>query len=857
MRVIRTLSLVVMIACSFPLVAFAADTTSASGWDLVLDRIYSHTWRGRADLSREIERQEARLRQSLPDYIASWEKRIAAPALYLGTKTAEGTCGPLRYCAGDFLDARGFLGRLRAEKDPVARFIIEKLSPDAREALMEVDLAADDEIGKVVPVLAEELSRIVREYSLYSAGGLVNEKGVAAITAEQRNTNAAMNRICINKTVVAEAFPVELARNFKCVVQKDDTYRRIVAAKTVRYLQTGDRKALGEAVALGGTFANKLMYTDFAFWFYYPRALAEIESGNAAAFQLSAYKILNDVVLWEEPLEAGNTSPAEMERRHYAWNLADLVLSRAILEKNLAGLDGLGPAVWVLGSRSETKAIGDREKALLRFVIDVRTYLSGPESDNYRLNYAVAMSEGNRNRQILIQALDAGQKGDAAQVPFNESLKYLNLANEWAGTWQGKAAAVTAGLELVNTGLAKMKDLLPPEMLASLAASRDKERLGMAFALYQGMAGREADGWEHLRFIDRKVYVDSAQKLWSAIRRNSLLKADYYLEKMDSENFQSVMKNSVPAEKALSRYVNLFETYATADGPRDMIPDSAFFAYAEALKSLSRLQRDMYSFSGDMHLHDQSVDSLLKAIRVYPYDDSLSEYATLSRNVNAGSGKTYPDAVVRDIVSNRVVAKCLQGSKSYCDDETRQALQWNIRKVRNKLYRSSNVEVVGEMKLLVQNLKNGNPAAGAGTRTHGGGLMAVLNASDRYLAFCQEISVFASSAEAQLGRCVAEGVGCSEVDAATQRLLSKRGELEKLKSGLVAACGSLLQRRDGAAGDSNPELVENLSNMAVDEYVNQNDRIISLIVRRKSGELAQSDNHPMHKIIKSGYYAFR
>lgn len=853
MRVIRTLPLVVMIACSFPLFAFAADTAPASGWDQVLDRIYSHTWRGRADLSNEIEKQESLIRQRLPDYIASWEQRIAAPAVYVGTKTAEGTCGPLRYCAGDFLDPRAFLGRLRAEKDPVARSIAGKLSPDAREVLLEADLAADDQVGKVVPVLAEEMTRIVRDYSLFSPAGTENEKSVAMSTALQRNTNAAMNRICINKTVIAEAFPAELARNFKCVVQKDDTYRRIVAAKTVQYLREGDRKSLDEAVALGGTFGNKLMYTDFAFWFYYPRALAEIENGNAAAFQFNAYKILNDVVLWEEPLEAGNTSPAEMERRHYAWNLADLVLVRAILEKKVAGLDGLGPAVWVLGSRSEAKAIGEREKALLRFVIDVRKYLSGPESDNYRLNYAVAMSEGSRNYQLLIQALDAGQKGESVQVSFNESIEYLRLANEWAGTWQGKAAAVTASLELMNTGLARMKDLLPQTTLASLAASRDRENLGMALALYQGMVGREADGWEQLRFIDRKVYVDSAQKLWSAMRRNSLLKADYYLEKMDSENFQSVMKNSVPAEKALMRYVNLFESYATADGPREMIPVSAYFAYAEALKRLSRLQRDMYSFSGDMRLHDQSVDFLLKAIRVYPYDDCLSEYATLSRNVNAGSGKTYPDAVVRSIVSNRVVAKCLQGNDSYCDDKTRQALQWNIRKVRNKLYRSSNVTVVGDMKFLLQNLKSGMPAASAA----GGGLAGVLKASDGYLALCEEISSLASSAEMQLGRCVADGVGCSEVDAATQRLLSMRGELEKRKTGLVAACTGLLQQRDGTAAGSKPELVENLSNMAVDEYVNQNDRIISLIVRKKSGELAQSDNHPMHKIVKSGYYAFR
>jgi hypothetical protein len=137
-----------------------------------------------------------------------------------------------------------------------------------------------------------------------------------------------------------------------------------------------ERRYLEEAVAESDVFANKLIYTDFAFWFYYPRALADVENNNSTAFTVDAYKLLNDVVLWEEPLEAGKTSPAEMERRHYAWNLADLVLTRAILEKKMGGLEVLGPAVWILGSRSKEQAIGEQEKRLLRFSIEVRKYLS-------------------------------------------------------------------------------------------------------------------------------------------------------------------------------------------------------------------------------------------------------------------------------------------------------------------------------------------------------------------------------------------------------------------------------------------------------------------------------------------------
>jgi len=861
MRVIRILLLVALITCSIPFFAYAADSAPAPGWDQVLDRIYSHTWRGRADLADEIKRYQSQIGQALPDYIAAWDRRMAAPAVYTGKQTDNGSCGPFRYCAGDFLDARGFIVKLQEKKGRMARSIFDKLSPGAREAVIETDLAEQGASAKTVQILAEELSRIVREDTFSSFSRLDGVSLAPMATALVQDPKNVMNRACINKTIIAEAFPAELARNFKCVLQKDETYRRVVAAKTVLYLQTGDRKHLDEAVVLSDAFANKLMYTDFAFWYYYPRALADIENNNSIAFQSDAYQILNDVVLWEEPLEAGKTSPAEMERRHYAWNLADLVLTRAILEKKMGKLEGLGPAVWVLGSRSKAQAITDREKGLLLFIIDVRKYLSGPESDNYRLNYAVALSEGKRLSRLLVQALDAKQSGEPVISLFNESRQYLQLANNWAGTWQGKATAVTAKLELVNMGLARMQDILPQSDVAALAAAPDKENFGMALALYRGMAERESGGWERLRFADRKVYVDSAQNLWNAMRRNALLLADYYLEKMDKNDFQSVMDNSIPAEKALQRYVNLFESYATTDGSRELVPDSAYFAYADALKRLSRLERTLYSFNSNMQLHNQSVDLLLKAIAVYPYDDSLSEYATLSRNINTGSVKTYPDAVVRSVVANRVVAKCLQGNKSYCDANTRQALEWNIRKVRNKLYSSNNDNVLDDMKLLVMELRDGMPSSGKGKPQQGGPMPGILAGFDRYIALCGELAELFSSAEEQLRKCVADGSVCNDLAATAERLLASQGKLERQKDELVASCNIWLrqqgQTKASSASGKDLESVRILSNLAVDEYVNISDRLVSVVIQRKLEELARADNDPMHKIIRSGYYASR
>ena len=157
------------------------------------------------------------------------------------------------------------------------------------------------------------------------------------------------------------------------------------------------------------------------------------------------------------------------------------------------------------------------------------------------------------------------QTGPAAEKLFGEARDYLQLAYEWAATGQGRATATTSYLELVNLALARMKDLLPQPVYAGLAANPGKVNADTAAQLYRELAERENDGWERLRFIDRKGYVDGTQRLWNALRRNSLLVGGYYLSRMDSDDFQSVMDNAEPAERALLRYARLFEEF-TAQG---------------------------------------------------------------------------------------------------------------------------------------------------------------------------------------------------------------------------------------------------------------------------------------------------
>ena len=849
MRVTRILPFIVALLCSFPLAVSAGDVPPAPEWDTVLDGIHAFTWRGRADLDAEVKKQEARIKQDLPGYIAAWERRMAVPIAYTGKERTGDACGPLSYCAADFLDARQLTAKLREQKEPAARFLFGKLSPDAQKAIA----GADGSSAQAVQLLAGELTRIVRADALYTperfAGTRLSPAALALVTEH----NNAQNRVCANKTVLAEAFPGELARNFKCVVQKDESYRRVVAARTVQYLRTGDKKTLDAAIALGENLENRLIYTDFAFWYYYPRALADIQAGNAAALNYDAYALLNNVVLSGEPLEAGKSSPAEREHRYYTLNLADLVLTRGIMDARMEGLEALGPAVWLLGYRNGTDAGGAQERELLQRIVDVRKFLTGPESDNFRLNYAVAMREGEKRFALLTQALDAREKGAAVEKLFNETRDYLRLAYAWAGTGQGKSTAVSHYLELVNLALTKMKDSLPPAAYASLAETPDKVSADVAVALYRQLAENEKSGWEQLRFIDRKAYINSAQRLWNALRRNSLLVGDYYLQKMDKDDFQSVMDNCEPAEKAYLRYVNLFDA-ATAHGYREIIPDSAYFAYAATLKKLSRLKRTIYSYNKNIELNNQSITYLSKALLVYPYDDSIAEYAALTRNINTGSIGMLPDTVISTLVANNAIAKCLQGNTNYCDKGSRQALEWNIYKVRNQIYGSDDGNRLDDLNSLVRTWKNDARAPGKTGAKLENQRDALFAAAERFGALAGQMSTLAAGAMAHLNTCSAAGTACEETRDERDRLLAGKDDLEKSKNELIAACAAYRQLLGAAPGgaESGKELdyLTNLATLVNDVYVSRTDQVLEVGIQKKLYELRTQDNHPMHKIIK-------
>ncbi len=878
MRVLRNLLLGALLSCSFPFAVSAGDLPPAPEWDQVLDGIAAHTWHGRADLAAELQRDEARIKQDLPAYIAAWERRMAVPIVYTDKNRAGASCGPLTYCAADFLDSRKLIRQLRERKAPVARMLFDKLSPETRQAIdasaqpvpppgqipeaAANTAAADAALAKAEQLLPGELTRIVREEPLFEAERFAGVHLSYAAKSLVNEHNDAQNRVCVNKSLLAEAFPDELARNFKCVIQKDESYRRMAAAKTVQYLRTGDRKSLGEAISLSEKFEDKLMYTDFAFWYYYPRTLADVQARNAASLKYDAYALLNDAVLGGEPTTAGKPAPAELERRQYGWNLADVILTKGIIEARMDGLESLGSAVWLLGYRSDTPAVSGREKDLAQLLTDVRRFLSGPESDNFRLNYAVAMREGLRRSALLTAALDAHDKGAPVGQLFGEAREFLRLAYEWSETGQGRVNAATSYLELVNLALARMKETLPPTAYAQLAATPGKADAGTAVALYRELAARETEGWDQLRFESRKAYIDSAQKLWNALRRNAVLVGDYYLQQMDKDDFQSVMDNAEPAERALLRYVKLFDEY-TANGHREIMPDSAYFADAECLKMLSQLKRIVYTYNTRIELHDQSISYLLKAIEVYPYDDSINVYAVMSKNINTPIVTRSVDNILSRMAANSVTARCLDANKSFCERGVRDTIEWNMYKAKNNLSGRTDIDRLDELKALARSWQGEipSPAPARKTANKGKGTgftaqppgesqrSAVHRLADRYLAAADQLAALTAEVRGQLNRCMADGVPCTGLRDAGDRLLAKKDDAVTLGNEVIRACAAYRQEGRESADATK------LAALVTDVSLYQADRAVDLSMKKKLYELRLGDNNPMHKVIKAGFYA--
>ena len=440
---------------------------------------------------------------------------------------------------------------------------------------------------------------------------------------------------------------------------------------------------------------------------------------------------------------------------------------------------------------------------------------------------------------------------------FTAAREALYLAYTWAGSVQGRVTAASGLLELENLALERMYAYLPPGVTASLANTPGRITPDMAEALYGELAAGEKDqgSWERLGFSDRKAYIQGARRLWSVLQRHALLVAELMLQRINRDDFRSISEHSVAVEKPLLGYIRLFRTY-TADGQREIVPDSAYFAYAESMKLLGRLKGFDLVYDGSLENYRQTVGYLLQGAAVYPYDQSIADYAATARKINTGDLNLLPDRVTAGIVANEVVGGCLQGDDSICPVGARESLRWNIYKVHNRLNATQGESRQAEISALLTAWRESLPAGRNPSDNQSAEESRMISHGRRFRKEARLLAERIAAAEKEAQRCRGQWQACAPGRPPVAGLLAERSSLEKMKNGLLLEADRFNNIRT-KAGRKASMYSSNLALMAEDEFVQISDRIFAMDSSRLKSELAGSDDHPMHKSIRNGFYRTR
>jgi len=97
---------------------------------------------------------------------------------------------------------------------------------------------------------------------------------------------------------------------------------------------------------------------------------------------------------------------------------------------------------------------------------------------------------------------------------------------------------------------------------------------------------------------------------------------------------------------------------------------------------------------------------------------------------------------------------------------------------------------------------------------------------------------------------------CIRDRSSTEKLLAERTKLEKTKNDLLVEADRLNSTRT-KSGRKTAEYSSRLALLAEDEFVQISDRICALASSQLKDKLAGSDDHPMHRSIRNGFYRIR
>ena len=420
----------------------------------------------------------------------------------------------------------------------------------------------------------------------------------------------------------------------------EQAYRRLAVAELLLYLKTGDAARLDKAVHGIERLKSKFEKPEIAYWYYNIHAFEALSGGSvdprkaSEEFAKNIFRIWLDIILpREEAHTLLNVPDIPVSMRDFSFslpylyeNIADLILSKAIIRSQIKDTGSLGAIITGLADRlSIQNGYADKVKAVVN-------RMSGPASDNHNLSFTVIFLEAEANRFMAQNGLNKEGPSPSAEDAFRKSYLYYNLAYDWANTKQGKASVLSDYLDLVSFAYSRLPErdkLTGSIFFATLSGHEGFLTIERAIHLYEDLATPEMRerAWTAQGFSERKDYITTMHNLWNSIAEQSLWSAYYHEKGMTLRDIENYSEKVISCQTELLSYLKFFERNIQS-GYMDIVPDNAYFNAADAAAKYSALQHRLAPYSIGMSSYYRSFARLLQYIELFPYDpEAIMELA--------------------------------------------------------------------------------------------------------------------------------------------------------------------------------------------------------------------------------------
>ncbi len=222
-------------------------------------------------------------------------------------------------------------------------------------------------------------------------------------------------------------------------------YYRLSLAEFCLFLATDKEMHLANARTVMDQLSARRDQSEIAFWSAFYQSYDDFVRNDRDAFVASVYSVWQDVILrleLNDILMASDMAKVGFVRGlpYLYENIAHLIIRKALLEKEMMDLYPLAPVVLSLNDHLSL------ENGYQGIVSQICERMQGLNSDNYNLNYAVALLEATANRYEF----EEEQNEDFLPAKFNATRKYYHLALDWADTSKGRAAVITQYMGFIN-----------------------------------------------------------------------------------------------------------------------------------------------------------------------------------------------------------------------------------------------------------------------------------------------------------------------------------------------------------------------------------------------------------------------